>query len=471
MQQDTVAVVVVFVANILAYGFRSLLPSTPLTAQAFLLDSIASSTTQSSWKLFGVLESTFIATYALSFLVCAHVSRTCRSPLRVLLTGLLAWCGGAVLCGYFVTNKSSFRFQLVLGGRVLSGIGDGMLQALTPSIIERVALEHHRQRWMRLYFAGAAIGTGLGYGVGNVVTAAYGWQWAFYGYAAAMSPVLLLLCGACLSQQWTHRRLPKPAPQESAATIQADEAVSLLLSPTYIFTSLGAAATLFTLRALATYMPTWWLYARTWPTEQMAATMYGGVVTVTALVAAPLGGYLLTWASRRCVCDASQLRVACRQQLLHVAIGVGSLVGMTTLLENQGWTLVTLVVGLVSASGALNATSVVVLLSVENGGRSRAMQTFAVVVHLCGDIPAPVLVGWFMDHPGAATCLNHMTPSQDDGFCIENVQTILFWSVLWMAWTVLCGLLAYGLSIVTPSNSTGDAQHGAYVQETTARQA
>ncbi|ETV97221.1 hypothetical protein H310_09603 [Aphanomyces invadans] len=459
IQHGTVATVV-FLANVLAYGFRGLLPATPMTVQSFLHDAVASRSNTAgvpSWMLFGVLESTFVATYALSFLVCTHFSF--GGPLRVLSGGLLVWCAGAMVSGYFVSHDHAYRFHLVLGGRLLSGIGDGILQAMTPVIIEREALQKHRQRWVRLYFAGAALGTGMGYVVGNIVTESFGWHWAFYGYSIAMAP-LILLCLSCASMRWA-RRLVKPPAAATAhgtlATIEADKAVSLLRSPVYILTSLGAASTLFTLRALSTYMPVWLRVGGTLSGEQAAAIVYGGIATLASLVAAPLGGCILTWASRRCLTDAAQLRVACRQQFLHVCVGCGSFLAMWKLLDDSTvWSFVTLVVGLVSASGAMNATSVVVLLSVPLEGRSRAMQTFAVVVQVCGDIPAPVLVGWAMDEWTVPTCATPANP----GVCVDGVSTTVFWTVLWLWWAVGSTFVTWVLATFAPRVSDD-----LYVQE------
>jgi len=88
--------------------------------------------------------------------------------------GFLAFVGGSALCG-FAPNLA-----LLVGFRVLQGIGAALLTANSIVIVVLAARPEDRGRALGLQSAAQAIGAGAGPAVGGLILDTLGWHWVFW---------------------------------------------------------------------------------------------------------------------------------------------------------------------------------------------------------------------------------------------------------------------------------------------------
>ncbi|KAG9405353.1 Protein spinster 3 [Aphanomyces cochlioides] len=436
-------------ATFLVYLFRGIVVAAPVEFQSFLEQALYVPANETN-VYFGLLESIFCASSSISIVWFGHFASRHRA-LPLFLLGLCLWCGGAGISGAALPWQNVYVLRL---GRILSGVGDGALQALTP-----LFLEHHikssRQFWMSIYFTNSALGTGLSYLFGSMVTYKLGWHWAFYICAMSMTPITLVL--------WLCLRRAEPIPIPDSNVSETSSGVTftalgrLLRCPAFVLSCLGGAAYLFTLKALATFGPSILLGVGTFP-QLWTAAIFGLTMMAASCIGSPLGGYIYAFASSRCSTDSSRFSVACRHQVAHVVIGIGGFLLMTWKLESPVWFLVGHVVGWISLAGTLSPTTMAVLLAVPPQLQSVAMRSFTTLAYFLGEVPAPIVVGWVKDWR-ASVCWN----TQSD-LCLDRLRSVLLWTVLWTGWAVFFAFVVYGIAFCRRRRASKG--HNVYVQDT-----
>ncbi|KAF0715736.1 Aste57867_3220 [Aphanomyces stellatus] len=446
-------------ANILSYVFRGVVPAAPVEFQAFIQRTLNVPSDETSFY-FGLLESVFIGTYSLSIVVFGYLSKTVR-PFRLLAVGLSLWCASVVLCGVAAPANS---FYVLLVGRVLSGVGDASIQALTPPFIERHAAPERKNLWMGLYYATVAVGMGLSYFYGSAVARSWGWQWAFYMCAMAMAP-LVPLSLVCIPDAYN-----RPLVTASSSTFRTDLA-TVVQNIVFLSSSLGGAAFAFTFTGLATFAPAILIGAGTFPAA-WSSTIFGLFIVVTGMVGAPLAGFLLDRAIQGHEDDDSfRLHAACRHQLLHVLVGFPFLVATTWCLSSPVGFLCCLAIGLTSSFGTMNATTIAVMLSVPPALHGLAIGLFTTIIHWAGDVPAPVVIGLVKDAyaPGCGSVVgsdgvDHLSPECFTDANRFGLKMTLFWSIVWLVWCILLWVLSWWAAKRQP-------QHEGYVQDVSSDEA
>jgi MFS family permease len=306
-----------------------------------------------------------------------------RWPRRYLVgSGVLLWSLATVASGL----AAGYRSLLV--ARSFIGIGEAGFGAVSPTIISDLFPKERRGRMLAFFYVAIPVGSALGYLLGGLVGARYGWRAAFL-LAGAPGIVLGLLAF----------RMHEPPRGAGDGVVHAEHRFelaatrSLRRNRSFFFTTLGMAAMTFALGGMATWMPTFFARVRGVPLER-ANALFGGITVASGLLGTFLGGWLGDWLLRRT--PRAYLLVSGWGMLLGVP---AALVGLTA--EDASVYLPAIFVAEVLVflnTGPANAVLVNVVLPEV---RATAIALSIAIYHLLGDVPSPVLIGWVSDQTGS----------------------------------------------------------------------
>ncbi|WP_243770165.1 MFS transporter [Amycolatopsis acidicola] len=129
-----------------------------------------------SWPFTAFLVASVVAT-VLSGRVCDR-----RGPALALVTGPAIFLGGLFLCG------SAANMPMLLAGRVLQGLGSGVVLVAVSLLIALVYTDRERPAMYAANAAAWVLPAVVGPSVAGVVTESVGWRWVFFG----LTPLALL---------------------------------------------------------------------------------------------------------------------------------------------------------------------------------------------------------------------------------------------------------------------------------------
>ena len=314
---------------------------------------------------------------------------------RPIALGIGIWSIATILSGL------AHGYPHLLAARAVVGIGEAALVAIAPALLADLFPPDGRARIYALFNMAIPVGAALGYVVGGQVGEHFGWRAAFF--VAGVPGLILAVAALWLPdpprgiQDGGAARATRP-PGGSVAVY-----LSLLRRARYMLLVLGYAAYTFGLGGLAAWMPAFLERVRGVP-KASAATNFGLIVVATGIVGTVAGGWL-----------ADYLLKYSRQSYMWLS-------GVTTLLAApfaflalttpaSSVYLPAIIVAellMFMSTGPLNAA---IMNSVSPLERASAGALMMFVIHLLGDVPSPVLIGYLSDHwgaaPGSAAALAH----------------------------------------------------------------
>ena len=140
-------------------------------------------------------------------------------------------------------------FGLLLLSRCFVGVGEAAYGPVAPTIISDLYPVKHRGRVLSWFYLAIPVGSALGYVLGGLIAAKYGWRAAFY---AVVPPGIALAVAAMLMKD-PRRARADGATKERKANLA--DYVTLLKTPSYVLNTLGMAAMTFALGGIAFHMP------------------------------------------------------------------------------------------------------------------------------------------------------------------------------------------------------------------------
>jgi MFS family permease len=89
------------------------------------------------------------------------------------------------------------RLDLLVSARVLVGVGEASYATLSPTIIDDLASDKEKNRFLAIFYVAIPVGSALGFVLGGLLETAYGWRSAFFiagapGLALAAAGVALV---------------------------------------------------------------------------------------------------------------------------------------------------------------------------------------------------------------------------------------------------------------------------------------
>ncbi len=334
----------------------------------------------------GSLMSAFLIIYTLSAPVFGTLGDR-RSRPRLIAVGVALWSVATALSG-FATS-----FVALLAARASVGVGEAAYGTVGPSLLSDYYPAERRGRVMAVFFAAIPVGSALGYVIGGLVDAHYGWRRAFF-VAGAPGIVLAALC---LWLRDPPRGAQDGAPAEPPHRGPRHTYRRLLGNRPYALTVAGYAAYTFAVGGLAAWMPAFLERVRGMPRAQ-ATVSFGEIVVVTGFVGTFAGGWLGDrWARR----TPAALVWLCALSTLAAA----PLVWITLTTPSPRVYLATMVAAqfcLFLSTGPVNA-AIVNLVSPLERATAVALSVFA--IHFFGDAISPFLIGVISDATSLATAV------------------------------------------------------------------
>ena len=364
MSFATRALIVLTALNLLDYLDRYLVAS---------LGSLVRGEMGLSDRAFGFLGTAFFLVYLCASPVFGYLGDR-WGRLRLMAGGAVLWSLATSLTFWV----GSYPALLLARGAV--GVGEASFGTLSPAYLADLLPLGRRGRALGWFYLAIPAGSALAYLVGGLMGSHWGWRPAF------------LLAGvpglAMAALVW---RLPRVRSQAalpaSAAPLTAS--LGLMKIPTFRWVSLGYGMVTFALGGLAFWMPTYLQQFKGLSLSQANLLLFGSVAVAGALGTLS-GGFLgdrfmprtlnaPLWVSGLGISlGLPMAALAIFSPTPYVYVPALSL-AIFLLFMNQG--VLTSVV--VSVSGAPR--------------RAQAVALNIVVIHLVGDVPSPVLIGWISD--------------------------------------------------------------------------
>ena len=299
------------------------------------------------------------------------------SRTRPIALGVFVWSLATALSGL------AHSYAQLLAGRALVGIGEAAYVAIAPALLADCFEARGRGRVYAVLNMAIPVGAALGYIVGGLVSARWGWRAAFF---VGGIPGMLLAVAVL--------RLPDPprgaqdGPRERGGAAGGNPLrvyLGLLRHWPYLSVVLGYAAYTFGLGGLAFWMPTFLERVRhVAPAE--ATTGFGAIVLVTGFVGTFAGG----WLGDRLLVHSRQayLWFSGVLTLLAVPCALLALLAASPALYYPGIVAAQLL--LFMSTGPINAAIVNIAGPLE---RASAIALSMFAIHLLGDVPSPALIG------------------------------------------------------------------------------
>ncbi len=166
---------------ILAAGLVTIAQSIITTGVVYLMSDFSVTSTQAQWSY-----SVFLLVVGVMIPLSAYISRrfTART---IFFFSLIIFLLGSVIC-YFSTS-----LIILIIGRILQGIGNGIIMPYVQILLLRTLPEEKWQTYMGLYGLVIGIAPVMGSFIGGFVITLYGWRELFSFFTVAT--IILLLLG------------------------------------------------------------------------------------------------------------------------------------------------------------------------------------------------------------------------------------------------------------------------------------
>jgi MFS transporter, Spinster family, sphingosine-1-phosphate transporter len=224
----------------------------------------------------GLLAVAFFVTYMVSAPVLGfladRISRWVIVGVAVILWSLASGASGLAA-----------TFGILFATRIFVGIGEGGYGPAAPTILSDLFPIETRGRIMAIFCAAIPVGSALGYVIGGLIGAHFGWRWAFY----LVTPPGLLLGLLCFWQR-DPRGAADNRVQESQRSIRAY--LNLFRTRSYLINCIAQTLMTFVLGGLGFWVPAYLRYRD--QSSDVGMTIFGLVTVVAGLVSTLLGGII-----------------------------------------------------------------------------------------------------------------------------------------------------------------------------------
>lgn len=341
-----------------------------------------SSLALSDFKL-GSLMTSFLVVYLFAAPVFGALGDR-RSRPRLIAFGVGVWSLATALSGF------AGSYITLLVARAVVGIGEAAYGTIAPALLADYFPADRRGRIMAVFFCAIPIGAALGYVVGGLIDAHYGWRMAFFVAGApglALAALTLML-----------RDPPRGGQDDVAIAPHAKTSTRADLTATYkrlignspyVLTVLGYAAYTFAVGGLGFWMPAFLERVRGIPRAQ-ATVSFGEIVVVTGFIGTFVGGWLGDYCarfSRQAFLWVSAVATLIAAPFAWVALTTASATFYLT-------AMVVAQLCLFVSTGPINAAIVNLTSPVE---RASAIAISIFTIHILGDVLSPPLIGAVSD--------------------------------------------------------------------------
>ena len=309
-----------------------------------------------------------------------------RLPRKWLIAaGVFVWSLGTVLSGHATTFAGLICF------RSLVGFGEASFGTISPGWIADLFPSARRNNALSVFYLAIPVGSALGYILGAVIAAHYGWRSAFLWVGA---PGLLLALGLLVLREPVRgANDPAPAVPTPAAANGPGVYLQLLHRRDYLLVVAGYVAQTFAMGGFAFWAPTF-LHRIHGMDLQSAGTFFGGALVLTGLTATLLGGFSATvWQKRT---GTGYAWIMALSAVLAVPAAFASF-----LLPDLAAAKAALVVSMFLLFLSTGPVNTLIVETVPVTMRASAMAASIFAIHLFGDLWSAKFVGLLSDRWGS----------------------------------------------------------------------
>jgi MFS family permease len=181
-----------------------------------------------------------------------------------------------------VVGAFASTFAVLLGSRVIEGMGIGLMGITAPATIAMWFPPERRGTPMGLWATWVPVGTVLIYNMAPVMIVSYGWQ-SIWWLGAGFAVVMTVICGLLVTQP--------PAQDQMDQQTEATPSLRQALANRNIWLlALEFGCMSFAMMGIATYYPTFLSQVRGYPLGQ--AAFIASLGTLVILFSAPAAGLL-----------------------------------------------------------------------------------------------------------------------------------------------------------------------------------
>jgi predicted MFS family arabinose efflux permease len=330
----------------------------------------------------GALMSGFLAVYTLTAPIFGALGDRRARP-KLIAFGVACWSVATALSGL----ASSYLW--LLAARASVGVGEAAYGTIAPSLLSDYFPQAQRGRAMAVFFCAIPVGSALGYIVGGLMGAHFGWRSAFF-VAGVPGLALALLCLRLHDPPRGAQDPGTTAPVTASIGAATGATYRLLIAnKPYVFTVLGYAAYTFAIGGLAYWIPAFLERVRGISPEK-STLQFGEIVVVTGLIGTFVGGWLGDYCakySRQAYLVVSAVATLLAAPFVWFALTTPSTTAYLSCMV-MGQLLMFL------STGPINASIVNLVLPTQ---RASAIALEVFVIHLLGDCISPYLIGALSD--------------------------------------------------------------------------
>lgn len=362
--------------NLLNYLDRQVLPAvlTPLKADLHLTDSEL-----------GTVASAFMLGYFVTSPFFGWLGdRVSRKWL--IMAGVAVWSIGTFCSGIAGTLTSLIMF------RVLVGLGEASYGTISPAWIADLYPTEKRNNALSIFYVAIPVGSALGYIIGGLIAAHYGWRHAFF-WAGGPGLLLAFLILGLREPERGASDAKAVRIEEAGVRPQSTSYFALVKNGPYVRVVLGYVAQTFALGAFSYWGPTFLQRVHGMSLES-ANRFFGGSLVLTGLTATLLGGQCATAWKRRSA--SGYAWVLGLSALLAAPVSFAAF-----LLPDAGMARVALVAAMFFLFLPTGPVNTLILETVPVLARARAMAASIFAIHFFGDLWSPKIVGMLSDHFGS----------------------------------------------------------------------
>ncbi len=274
-------------------------------------------------------------------------------------------------------------FGMLLGTRVLVGIGEAGYGPAAPTIISDLYPVEKRGQKLALFYLAIPVGSALGYVLGGAVDAHLGWRWAFY----LVVPPGLVLAFLCVLM-----RDPRPPRIAKPKAFDPKEILQLFKIPSYVLNTAAMTALTFAIGGIAFWIRAYLSETRKaeFPDAKNLASQvtstFGAITVVAGLLSTIIGG----WAG-------DKLRPKFPSAYFLVS-GIGMLVAFPAMIAMiyvpfpLAWVFLFISIFFLFFNTGPSNTALANVTPPEVRATAFAVNIF--IIHLLGDAASPPLIGW-----------------------------------------------------------------------------
>jgi predicted MFS family arabinose efflux permease len=296
------------------------------------------------------------------------------------------------------------QFDSLLLRHAILGIGEASFGIYAPALLSDFYPEEDRNRILTIFYTAIPVGAALGYLIGEIVGAHFGWRMPFY--VSAVPGFLIAALIFFLMREPARGASDHKPSSDTAVTAGVDgkgskrrataaHALSLATNAPYLYATLGMAMVTFSLGGISAWMPSF-LQRSGFSANTVGLTL-GGITAGTGLAGTAFGGWLAQrWLRTN---HGALYLISAWSALLTVPFGVLCFFGpRVTMLPALGVAMFCIFLG----TGPLNAA---IVNAVPAAVRATAIAMELFLIHALGDTPSPRLIGMVSDHSTLATGL------------------------------------------------------------------